>query len=305
MSAILLAGFGGQGILFAGKQLVLAGMQQDKDDEADADKDAQSGKKPSASLLLQASAVQKHNEKNDHTAQKLFNAHKAPFHAAGTEAFTENLGYAQKENRQFKSKPFSVGQENEEEDQRTDQSEKGFQKEDADEGFAIAVLHGKRINSQGRIAGKQWAKTERSKIKLSYADAAKKQSAAGRKGIKEAGRAMVGKTTTGESTCQDNGKDDTSGTSEYTECAGVCCQELLFEPVFIHHGKVWITEYVEHLGTDRSQKQNERERQHKGEGTEGLLPDTQSIGQKADDYTDQQYETVVCHEKKNLLNRKD
>ena len=30
MSAILLAGFGGQGILFAGKQLVLAGMQQGK-----------------------------------------------------------------------------------------------------------------------------------------------------------------------------------------------------------------------------------------------------------------------------------
>ncbi|MBR2900882.1 MAG: 2-oxoacid:acceptor oxidoreductase family protein [Clostridia bacterium] len=30
MSAILLAGFGGQGILFAGKQLVLAGMKNDK-----------------------------------------------------------------------------------------------------------------------------------------------------------------------------------------------------------------------------------------------------------------------------------
>ena len=30
MSAILLAGFGGQGILFAGKQLVLAGMKSDK-----------------------------------------------------------------------------------------------------------------------------------------------------------------------------------------------------------------------------------------------------------------------------------
>ncbi|MBR5746529.1 MAG: 2-oxoacid:acceptor oxidoreductase family protein, partial [Clostridia bacterium] len=30
MSAILLAGFGGQGILFAGKQLVLAGMKKDK-----------------------------------------------------------------------------------------------------------------------------------------------------------------------------------------------------------------------------------------------------------------------------------
>ena len=30
MSAILLAGFGGQGILFAGKQLVLAGMKADK-----------------------------------------------------------------------------------------------------------------------------------------------------------------------------------------------------------------------------------------------------------------------------------
>ena len=30
MSAILLAGFGGQGILFAGKQLVLAGMKLDK-----------------------------------------------------------------------------------------------------------------------------------------------------------------------------------------------------------------------------------------------------------------------------------
>ena len=30
MSAILLAGFGGQGILFAGKQLVLAGMKQGK-----------------------------------------------------------------------------------------------------------------------------------------------------------------------------------------------------------------------------------------------------------------------------------
>ena len=31
MSAILLAGFGGQGILFAGKQLVLAGMKIDKE----------------------------------------------------------------------------------------------------------------------------------------------------------------------------------------------------------------------------------------------------------------------------------
>ncbi|MBQ0110022.1 MAG: 2-oxoacid:acceptor oxidoreductase family protein [Clostridiales bacterium] len=30
MSAILLAGFGGQGILFAGKQLVVAGMKQEK-----------------------------------------------------------------------------------------------------------------------------------------------------------------------------------------------------------------------------------------------------------------------------------